>query len=477
MRIGSGLVTSRSAGASPVRHHLSSNFLNASKVSVVGVILCATAAPDALAGEPPSYTVRSLGQSNFGLAFGNDINDRGDVAGELDFRQDLGLARHAIVWPAQGGMIDLTQDELYLLATAEGISNSGTVVGNYTTDGSIPSGSFRWSNGTFESIPVFAPGQVRVQSVDERGQFVGRAMNKEFLTPAVVWDSLLRHRDLPMDDARAALAHDINGWGQIAGTVTVSYTPPTNNAFLWNPSGDFIDLGGLPGLNTTRAHALNNRGEVVGYSGNPFDDHAFYWTEATGMLDLGNLGIAFGASASDINDAGVIVGYTYRGDGRVAAVWHDMEIYDLNTLVETPGWRLGEARGINEQGQIVGDGRFNNRYHAVIVTPTGQLPLTSIGPTPGVAGRMNTIEVRNATAGGTVFVAYGSRTGVVQVPGCDGVTIDIQAPRATQSQADDQGTALVTGFVPRAARGSTILFQAIDIESCRTSNLVVRTID
>ena len=52
-----------------------------------------------------------------------------------------------------------------------------------------------------------------------------------------------------------------------------------------------VDLGTLGGT-YSRARAVNEPGQVVGYSSSPATPraHAFSWTEAGGMVDLGTLG-------------------------------------------------------------------------------------------------------------------------------------------------------------------------------------------
>jgi probable HAF family extracellular repeat protein len=81
-----------------------------------------------------------------------------------------------------------------------------------------------------------------------------------------------------------------------------------------------IDLGTLEGLTSGRAVALaiNNPGQVVGWSTHPddpydpTDKHAFIWTEGKGMQDLNDLIPSDSGwilrEAWDVNDAGQIVG-------------------------------------------------------------------------------------------------------------------------------------------------------------------------
>ena len=76
------------------------------------------------------------------------------------------------------------------------------------------------------------------------------------------------------------------------------------------------DLGTLGGTNSY-AIAINDRGQVVGYSGTDrgMTGHAFLYSDGA-MTDLGTLGGAVGSWASAINDRGQVVGYVVHRRGR-----------------------------------------------------------------------------------------------------------------------------------------------------------------
>lgn len=130
------------------------------------------------------------------------------------------------------------------------------------------------------------------------------------------------------------------------------------------------DLGTLGGLNSW-GRAINNRNQVVGESdvdaptGEHYT-HAFLWS-AGQMTDLGTLRsdpAAGFSAASDINDAGVVVGWAENDAGQRRAFRYENGVMeDLNELlylVNDQGQPLPtrlvltEARGINEDGLIVG---------------------------------------------------------------------------------------------------------------------------
>src|SRR5262249_5340857 len=101
-------------------------------------------------------------------------------------------------------------------------------------------------------------------------------------------------------------------------------------AFLWQ-HGTMTDLGTLPGRPTSLANAINNTGQVVGFSQDP------------------------------------------DGNNTVAVLWQNGVMANLNTLIP-PGshFFLQEALGINNRGQIIGTGVLpNGQVRGCLLTPCG----------------------------------------------------------------------------------------------------------
>jgi probable HAF family extracellular repeat protein len=89
------------------------------------------------------------------------------------------------------------------------------------------------------------------------------------------------------------------------------------------------------------------------------------------MVDLGSLG---GSSswALSINNSGTVVGYaTTRANTYHAFIsTNGGRMQDLNKMISPrSGWVLLQANGINDAGQIVGDGLFHGQSHAFLLTP------------------------------------------------------------------------------------------------------------
>lgn len=81
--------------------------------------------------------------------------------------------------------------------------------------------------------------------------------------------------------------------------------------------------------------------------------------------------------ALDINDLGQVVGEADDGllppaSIRVALLWSEGEVYDLNELIPPDsGWQLETAVAINRRGQIVGRGLHDGVRRAYLLNPPG----------------------------------------------------------------------------------------------------------
>ncbi len=99
--------------------------------------------------------------------------------------------------------------------------------------------------------------------------------------------------------------------------------------------------------------------------------------------------------------------------------------------------------------------------------PKFKLDIT--GDCPGLMSA----EVVNATPGGMVAIAYSQVMGSTEcLPVCPGVYLDIShAKLAGLTTAASDGKASLSGMVPAGACGN-IMVQALDIETCTTSNVI-----
>src|SRR5437870_537917 len=81
-----------------------------------------------------------------------------------------------------------------------------------------------------------------------------------------------------------------------------------------------------------------------------------------------------------MNDLGQVVGnakLSYLGTDLRAFLYEDGSTIDLNTVLpRDSGWTLGAATGINDNGQIVGNGYYHNQIHAFLLSPVVPEPGT-----------------------------------------------------------------------------------------------------
>ena len=158
-------------------------------------------------------------------------------------------------------------------------------------------------------------------------------------------------------------------------TAVVGYSAAANglqHAFLWR-RGRMIDLGVAPS-GISIATAINERGQVVGYSSSPSSTcpcHGFLLRNGV-LTDLGGLG-GDRTIPRALNDRGDVVGGATTPDGAIHAfLWHDGVLTDL-------GVGTGEAQGINKQRQVVGGTMLGRAF----LWEDGVL--TDLGLPPGMA--------------------------------------------------------------------------------------------
>src|SRR5215216_5349072 len=118
------------------------------------------------------------------------------------------------------------------------------------------------------------------------------------------------------------------------------------------------DLGTLGGSRSW-ASAINDSGEVVGYSYLAGDQnkHAFLYKDAK-MTDLGTLG-GTSSEAKGINKSGQVVGWSDNSSGERHAFIYDSTngMKDLNDSIPADsGWSIEEATAINTDGKIAANG-------------------------------------------------------------------------------------------------------------------------
>ncbi len=77
-----------------------------------------------------------------------------------------------------------------------------------------------------------------------------------------------------------------------------------------------------------------------------------------------------------------------------------------------------------------------------------------------------------------IFTGRGEGMRLVNVPGCGQIPLDLRGPRRSlQALADTEGDAFGGIALPGPFSGRTAYFQAIDLGTCETTNLVAVAVE
>ncbi len=179
----------------------------------------------------------------------------------------------------------------------------------------------------------------------------------------------------------------INDSGMVVGTWDTGEMRnkmAAHHAFAWHRGEKkWQDVGTFGGFGSEPT-GLNNAGQVIGEAWLPDDRkifyprvHAFLW-EKGNLKDLGTLPGSYFSCPFAINNKGQIVGFCQvEGNGLNfrPLLWEHGQIKDLTKFIPSgTHWiNMGGAAGINDRGQIVGDGSIANptdHYaHGYLLTP------------------------------------------------------------------------------------------------------------
>lgn len=197
-----------------------------------------------------------------------------------------------------------------------------------------------------EYLGAFSPGRM-----SEDGRIIGTdtvaGNQRGFMVDA---GHPIQHLPLPAG-MNSSTAIDISEQGVIVGAVSTFYSPEfQGRAVAWDPdgSGGYTAryLGALPGQSISRATAVNNLGDIVGYSSDGSYRYPVLFTDPGGVSNLTSTGVF---DPVDINDQRVLVDRSFT-----------VKRLDLNTMTvedlgHPPGSYLATtAAVINEAGQVGG---------------------------------------------------------------------------------------------------------------------------
>jgi probable HAF family extracellular repeat protein len=266
------------------------------------------------------------------------------------------------------------------LNMASGINNDGQIVGDgYTARGTQH--AFLYHNGSTQDLGTLTNDHSGWHSdtsygrgINNNGQVVGQAFTPDDAIHGFLWENgAMQDLGALRVPWERSVANEINDHGQVVGE---SLDPYSRHAFLWE-NGSMQDLGTFGG-DMSSASSINNHGQIVGYAGVMFDQRAFLYHNGS-KQDLGTMG-GTQSFAFDINDQGQVVGVADTASGN----WHPFlyengSMKDLGTLGGQSS--QNQAKSINDPGQVVG-GSFTaeGERHAFIYQDGTMRDLNSLIP-------------------------------------------------------------------------------------------------
>ncbi len=241
-------------------------------------------------------------------------------------------------------------------------------------------------------------------------------------------------------DESRALA--INNSGQIVGwarTASDYLHPSYIHATLFDPTGagNNIDLGTLGGTYSV-AYCINNNGQIVGLAypnSDYFHATLFDPTGSGNNIDLGTLA-GDCSIAYSINYNGQIVGYAFVENGDRYATLFDPTGKGKNVNLGTLGGDKSEAYSINDSGQIVGFAWTTTSYssRATLFDPTGGGNNIDLGTLGGIYSEAHSINNSGQIVGRALTTSNHFHSTLFDPTG-DGNNIDLGTLGGTDSMA------------------------------------------
>ena len=313
-----------------------------------------------------------------------DINASGDVVGyavaDPFSDTDTPDRLRAVLW-SKGSAIELgVLPGAHPNAQSVGldITTSGQVLGLSSHLSTLDDGAYDeahsvlWHQGSIQDLSVAArtanTSMLKFGRINDQGLAVGYHIAADGMGNGVAasW-SESGGLTLLGSEFSYGIARDVNNSGTIVGE-------DNGWATIWHNGVATMLAGGLNGA----AYDINEGGLVVGTA---LDEQgllrAALWDKDSLTL-LNQLPSEFStlSGATAVNERGEVVGYSERigegRDGMAAVLWRDGVAIDLNTQIDTfDGWRLITANGINDAGQVIGEAtNAAGVRRAFVLTPT-----------------------------------------------------------------------------------------------------------
>jgi probable HAF family extracellular repeat protein len=347
--------------------------LGLTELLTIGTMVAAVSSP------AQTYTLQDLGTApGTILSRGAALNDLGLACGTSDYD-----GYFATLF-SKGQAIELPTLVAGDHSWAQGIDNSGVIVGYEQVNNTGPSHALVWSNGIVQDVTAWSvfPGGATLSLISKKsGMAVGEGIKSNG-----EGHMFLHGNGQTVDLGPATIPASpvaINDSGQILVNyqITTSSNVP---AIYFNGTFTLINA---PASATVTAYDINDNGVVAGgiyYKTNALAPHAGLYSNGA-WTDLGMLsGAGRGTVAWSINSAGQVLGMAaynpvYKPDigvRTVPCILRNGVWVDLNTLISTNSTfyrALSRPVAINDAGQILVNTKnpqtMNGYRNAVLLTP------------------------------------------------------------------------------------------------------------
>lgn len=295
-----------------------------------------------------------LGDLGNRITNGNSINNQDWIVGN----SLVSGTRRAFLWK-NGKMEVLPGLERSLQSDAAMINNRNTVVGEIATGFGV-NNVFLWDAGKVtvilhsKKLLQYAP-----SGISDDGTVVGTAISSETKYQSFIWKQG-RMRDLGTLGGPCSVANSVNNFGVVVGGADLA--GGRMHACQWRV-GHISLLTGLPLNETSEATALNNRGDIVGYS-RKNDGGTWAFVIHQGIVHWIKPPAGFNrAFANDINDKGVVVGY-FNGHGKPTPFVY---LSGKVSILSCQNVKLKMAVRLNQKGDMLCWGDSGGWIHAFLV--------------------------------------------------------------------------------------------------------------
>lgn len=350
-----------------------------SKSSIPIAVLCGLAGLTSAVHADIAYTITEIKVPDSSLTTARALNNNGLIVGYDS------VDGHQHAFASQNGVFSEPATLGGNFVTPRAVNASGAIAGQSTLADNQTYHAFVSLAGQAVDLGTLGGQNSFAYSINASGQVVGRS---DLANPgsyhAFMADANGVMSDLGTLGGSESAAYGINDYGLVVGGSSGSWPDATGQLrTFWHAFskqyGWMIDLGTLGGPNS-EAVAVNANGQIAGTSDTSFNQaqnqvHVFVYQYGV-KNDYGNLGGLNYARAHGINNYGQVVGEGLIADRK----WHAFAsqhgaLVDLNGLIDpASGWTLEEALAINDNGEILAIGAGPSGFGSVLLKPVNTAP-------------------------------------------------------------------------------------------------------